>query len=91
MVTVNNWNYSYFENGEHRAIVSFGASPELLDDEFVYYVTVLDQDDNEIYQQEFTEVANACTFMNQKYGDFWDFKDMSQKNTSGGCGSCVAH
>ena len=53
---------------------------------------MLDQDNNEIFQQEYNTLDAACDNINQKYAEFWEYYDLSKTAIpSGGCGSCVAH
>jgi hypothetical protein len=90
-VNKDNWNFCHYKNSNLTALVSFGASPEILEDKFIYYVSVIDEENNEQFQQEFDNVDTACSFINDKYAEFWDFKDLSFKEDTGGCGSCTAH
>lgn len=88
-VNTDNWSYCRFENGSYMAFISFGASPESLgSDELEYYVTVLESEENEIFQKRFTSVAEACLYLNQNYQD-WNFLD--QTATKSGCSTCAAH
>lgn len=86
-----NWNHCQYLNGENKAIISIAASPGILDDQFSYLVTVLDAENNEIFQRDFLKVDAACHFINTKYSEFWDFEDLSISKDTGGCSSCVAH
>ena len=88
--TPNNWNYSQFQNQNLKAIISLGCDPDILGTRFSYFVTVLDEDDNEVYQEEFMALDRACEAMNSKYGGIWEYKDLS-KPSSSGCDSCSAH
>ncbi len=90
-INKTNWNFCQYKNDNLKAIISFGASPDILDDSFNYYVTVLDDENNEVFQEEFQTVDAACQSINHKYSDVWEFSDLSQKNNSGGCDSCSAH
>jgi hypothetical protein len=74
-----------------RAFISFGASADILDDSFIYMTTVLDEDNNEILQEDFATVDDACHFINSKYSDLWDFVDARSTIKEGGCSSCSAH
>jgi hypothetical protein len=87
----DNWNFCHYKNNNLTALVSFGASPEILEDKFIYYVSVIDEESNELFQQEFDQVESACSFINDKYSEFWDFNDLSINTDTGGCGSCAAH
>ena len=89
--TNKNWNYSQYLNAERRAIISMGASPDVSGDTLLYFITVLDTLNNEIYQEEYNDLDMACQSINSKYGEFWEYKDLSFKDNSGGCSSCVAH
>ncbi len=89
LFTPNNWNYSQFKNSELKAIISLGCDPDILGTRFSYFVTVLDEDDNEIFQEEFTSIEKACLAMNKKYSGIWEYIDLSKP--TGGCDSCSAH
>ncbi len=86
-----NWNSCQYTNQGLKAIISLGASPGILDSEFYYYVTVLDEENNEMFQEEFPDIDAACNSINNKYADLWDFIDLSQNQSTSGCGSCTAH
>lgn len=88
-VNVENWSYCRYKSGEFLAMVSFGADPESLEmDRFDYYVTVLESEEKEVFQQTFTNLPEACMFLNEKYGD-WSFED--QTAAKSGCSTCSAH
>lgn len=89
--TDQNWNYAQFTDGQLKAIIGLGASPEILDDSFIYFVSVLDEDNNEIHQEEFNQVEMACDYINEKYSGIWSFNDLSKPEETGGCSSCSAH
>lgn len=88
-VNSENWNYCRYQQGNMLAMISFGASPESLkEDRLEYYVTVLEDEEKEIFQQQFNSLAQACVYLNQHYGD-WPFED--QTAIKSGCSSCAAH
>jgi hypothetical protein len=71
------------------ALITFGMGPESLsDDKIDYYVTVLENEIQEVFQQEFSSLSEACIYLNENYGD-WTFED--QTATKSGCSSCAAH
>ncbi|MBI99618.1 MAG: hypothetical protein CME67_00180 [Halobacteriovoraceae bacterium] len=90
-ITPENWTFCSFSHEELKAIITFGASPDILDDSFVYYVTVLDQDNNEVYQKEFFSIEMACDHINAKYSNIWEITDATRPTKSGGCSTCIAH
>lgn len=88
-INTENWQYCRYENGPFMAFISFGADPEsALNDEFDYYVTVLENEEIEVFQKKFNDLALACLFINKTYTD-WDFTDQTIKKS--GCSSCAAH
>ena len=91
-VNVSNWSFCRYENKNFMALISFGASPEgLKDDELEYYVTVLENIENEqkeVFQEQFDSLGSACKFLNGRYGD-WTFVD--QTASKSGCSTCAAH
>lgn len=88
-VNVENWSYCRFEKGPFMAFISFGASPESVsEDSLEYYVTVLESEEKEVFQETFDSLALACRYLNENYAD-WTFED--QTATKSGCSTCAAH
>lgn len=96
-ITPENWTFCHYSrpgaDSSKRAMITFGAVPDILEDKFVYYLTVMDQDDELLYQEEFYDLSQACHALNAKYQDLWDLVDATKKSSkgAGGCDSCVAH
>jgi hypothetical protein len=93
MITPENWNHCHYTSNNLKAIISLGASPEILDNTFFYFVSVLDEHNNELLQDEFLSSDAACQFINRKYSTIWNLNDMSvdNKSSDSGCSTCVAH
>ncbi|HXH29232.1 MAG TPA: hypothetical protein VNJ01_00300 [Bacteriovoracaceae bacterium] len=71
------------------ALITFGASPEsIASDSLEYFVTVLENEDQEVFQQEFDSLNDACFYLNENYQD-WKLED--QTATKSGCSTCAAH
>jgi hypothetical protein len=71
------------------ALISFGADPEsIAEDRLEYYVTVLENEEKEVFQKKFSNLSSACLFINETYSD-WAFED--QTATKSGCSTCAAH
>lgn len=71
------------------AMISFGADPESIsEDRLEYYVTVLEDEEKEVFQQKFDSLSEACMLLNTKYGD-WNFEDQTAPKS--GCSTCAAH
>jgi hypothetical protein len=88
-VNINNWTFCRYVSSNFLAMISFGADPESLEqDRLQYYVTVLEDEDKEVFQAQFDSLSEACVYLNQNYGD-WTFED--QTATKSGCSSCAAH
>ncbi len=88
-VNIENWTYSRYEKENFWAQITFGADPESLsEDRLEYYVTVLQDEMNEIFQRKFENLTAACLYLNQNYSD-WTFHD--QTATKSGCSTCAAH
>ena len=90
-INSDNWTTCHYKAKNLKALITFGASPDILDDGFQYYATVLDQEHNEVFQAEFNDITTACSYLNTKYSDIWDFIDQRMKKSEGGCSTCVAH
>lgn len=88
-VTNENWSYCRYEKGVFMAIISFGASPESTqEDRLEYYVTVLENEEQEVFQKGFESLGEACLYLNDNYSD-WSFNDQTAKKS--GCSTCAAH
>ncbi len=88
-VNMKNWTYSRYNKGEFMALITFGANPESIEeDRLEYYVTVLQNEIHETFQQTFNSLSDACMFLNANYGD-WAFEDQTAAKT--GCSTCAAH
>jgi hypothetical protein len=88
-VNLKNWSYSRYNNGNFMALITFGADPESIEEDHLeYYVTVLENEIHESFQEKFTSLADACMFLNANYGD-WAFEDQTAPKT--GCSTCAAH
>jgi len=88
-VNIENWSYCRFEQNSFMAFITFGADPESVElDQLEYYVTVLESEEKEVFQQKFTKLSDACLYLNANYGD-WNFSN--QTVTKSGCGTCAAH
>ena len=80
-----------YKNASLQMIISLGAGfSEESTVEVEYLVTVLDENQNEVYQQGFKELELAIEFANDRYGS-WDFSELSNKSSDDGCGTCEAH
>jgi hypothetical protein len=91
MITANNWNYCYYEAKELKSFISLTAEPNEAESLF-YSVTVTDVNEQELQQSDFTDLKEACAFINNHY-KAWDFKDLTVKtgDKTGSCSSCQAH
>lgn len=88
-VNTSNWTYSRYHKGDFMALVTFGADPESIQEERLeYYVTVLENELHESFQQQFTTLSEACMYLNANYGD-WTFEDQTAPKS--GCSTCAAH
>lgn len=88
-VNTENWSYCRYETGTFMAMVTFGADPEsIMNDELEYYVTVLENEEKEVFQQKFGSLSEACLYLNSNYAD-WKFEDQTAEKS--GCSTCAAH
>lgn len=91
MLSVNtkNWTHTRYQKGDFMALITFGADPESIKEDCLeYYVTVLQNEIHESFQEKFSSLADACMFLNANYGD-WSFEDQTAAKT--GCSTCAAH
>jgi hypothetical protein len=88
-VNLENYSFCRYEKQNFMALITFGANPESIErDCLEYYVTVLENEEKEIFQETFSSLSEACLFLNENYGD-WTFND--QTATKSGCSTCAAH
>lgn len=85
-VTPLNWNTTFYKSSNLKAFVSVGANPEN-PNEVLYLVSLTDEEHREYFQQEFKQLDEACSFINQRWGE-WEASDLAN---SSGCGTCAAH
>lgn len=88
-VNVENWTYCRYQKGTFLAFISFGADPASIEEgRLEYYVTVLEEEQTEVFQEQFQTLSDACMFLNANYGD-WTFENQTGEKT--GCSTCAAH
>lgn len=85
-ITPLNWNSTIYKSPDLKAFISLGADPEK-PEQMIYLVNLTDDDHREYFQQEFLSLETACSFINERWGD-WEETDLGK---SGGCGTCSAH
>lgn len=91
-ITADNWTFMAYQSKNLSAILSLGATPgENGQADLLYYMTVMDEDGNDLYQEDFTDLPQAILKINTKYSH-WSLVDRQENNSSGGgCGDCAAH
>lgn len=91
-ITTQNWTSSHFYSAPLRAFISLGAAPipESDEVEIQYLVTLTDKDYQELFQSTHTDLLEAISLLNEKYGH-WELQDALQKSEGDGCSSCAAH
>jgi hypothetical protein len=88
-VNTENWSYCRYENKNFMALITFGADTECLkQDRLEYYVTVLEDQEREVFQERFMTLMEACLYLNENYSD-WAFTNQAAPKS--GCSTCAAH
>jgi hypothetical protein len=92
IITTENWTFTGYMNGDLRAFVTIGASPESVSEgKYQYFITVLRKDHEEVFSKECVDLNSACLYVNSNYKD-WTFNDLTAKSADdSGCATCVAH
>ncbi|MCT4641103.1 MAG: hypothetical protein N4A33_02325 [Bacteriovoracaceae bacterium] len=90
MINTNNWTYCCYTNDELKALITFGMSPESIEN-MDYYCTVLKNNQDLKFQKKFDSLADSINYINQKYENKWSFTNLTVNKSSSGCSSCVAH
>lgn len=89
-INLENWTNSRFISGDYQVGIFLGADPESLAHNcYVYSVSVIKNEHDEIFEQSFSSLSEAISFVNNRYTD-WTFLDQSLPKAEG-CGSCAAH
>ena len=91
LVTEENWTHCGYISTKAQALITMGSEPSQC--QIIYYLTLLDNDYKELFQQEFASLAEAVSVLNDRYCH-WQFVDREQENVredGDGCGSCQAH
>ncbi len=89
MFNQENWTYTAFSSGELQIKISQGGMPTEEGLKELFWVSLLDNEFQALWQEEFLELEQACEFANQRYLH-WDFSDQ-RPSDEGGCSSCAAH
>jgi len=82
-----NWNTAFYKLSNLKAFIALGADP-VSPDEVLYIVNLTDQEHKEYFQQEFKALYQACSFINNRWGE-WELSDLADSGS--GCGTCAAH
>lgn len=95
-ITTDNWSHTQYNYEGLRAFISFGAHwdfEKYESSEIIYFVTVLDEEENEVFQSQFQTLELACEYINERYQNEWPIIDLNNppNQKEGGCASCVAH
>ncbi len=93
LVNLKNWNFAHYNSEHFKSFIGMTGDVQEVDGQIreliLYSVTVVDGEDMEVFQRDFSSLKSAIDFINEKYGH-WQFNDPTD-NSSGGCGSCSAH
>lgn len=90
LITSTNWNYCHFKSAKVKAQITYGAQWLEEQAKELYYITVTDFDDVEVFQETFESFARAQVEIHQRYGH-WEFVDLTKVAKGEGCDSCSAH
>lgn len=90
MLSESNWNTTIYQNQSLRALISTGC--DYVGDELKinYFASVIDENNIDLIQKTFTNLDDACSYLNYMYHNVWEFSELDAKKGSG-CDSCVAH
>ncbi|ATH07281.1 hypothetical protein BIY24_04820 [Halobacteriovorax marinus] len=87
-LTLENWTFVHYKTQQYKAFISMGASPKT--QEIQYFVTVTDNENQEIFQSSHSVLEDALSDINKRYGH-WSIFDAENPPESDGCSSCSAH
>ena len=88
VVNTENWNFSCYKSLNLKSFISLSAYPDPHGGvTFIYCVTVSEDDGQDILQKDFTDLAEACHFLNVHYAH-WKFVGLAEERQ--GCSNCQA-
>ena len=90
-ITSDNWTFTHYTTADLQVFIHLGAQPNAENPEnidMLYLLTVLKDEEEELFQWEFQELHQAINTINDKYSS-WELKERAQ--ATGGCGTCSAH
>lgn len=90
LIHSTNWNYCHFKSTKAKAQITYGA--HWVDDQAkeLYFITVTDFDEVELFQETFDSFEQAQAELHKRYGH-WEFVDLTKVVKGEGCDSCSAH
>lgn len=91
MIVTDNWNFTYFEHNNLKAMIGVGTDYDSDSNKIAYFANILDNENNELFSKCFQNIDAACRYLNNKYAQIWDFKSLEKPVSSSGCSTCVAH
>ena len=86
-ITVSNWNHCYYSTGRIKSMLVQGFDDRPCKEDLFYWVMVLKDEKEEVFQAEFYHLSDALNSLNKRYGH-WDFVDNTLPPEGGGCASC---
>jgi hypothetical protein len=90
MITEDNWNYSFYQNGRMQVCLCLIGAPSETGPQVKYGLTLLDEENREYFQRDFIDLSEAVQEINIRYAH-WKFTLREEKSDEGGCSSCQAH
>jgi hypothetical protein len=87
-VSIDNWTFTHFISQDLKAFIALGGEMKQDQVEILYNVTVLGDENKEVFVKSFQELEQAILFINQRYGH-WSTLD--GRVAAQGCGTCSAH
>ena len=90
IVNAENWTYTGYKSSDLLVLIHLGAEPSEGETKVLYLVTLLKNQEEEVFQLEYSELSKAIDSINQRYSH-WEFVDRAERLDDGGCGTCSAH
>lgn len=89
-VNLDNWTYTHYSLADMKAKICLGGDIVQGEYQELYYVSVLDAENQEVSQNVYEDLEKALEKLNHGHQG-WDFIDETLKPSGSGCSTCVAH
>jgi hypothetical protein len=89
-INQDNWTFTHYALADMKAKICLGGDLENEEYQELYFVSLLDAENQELSQTTHKSLEDAIKAINGQHQG-WDFVDEMIKPSGSGCSTCVAH